>query len=210
MVRRHIDNHSTEGIAMNRTLTTTVLTVCLTTVTAAALAAPASEIVGPYMGISLGASQVGTTGVLAPKLSRDERDSAGKVYAGYQLTDNFGVEAGYLRLGKLQDRFRVGGAEVAQTANARSLYLAGTGRLPLGAGFALTGKAGLSFGKVTGTDQLGGSDTLIGTRTSAVLSVGAEYRLNRDVAFTVDLDTFGKVSKRVAASALTAGVRLSF
>jgi OOP family OmpA-OmpF porin len=195
---------------MNRTLFSTALTVCLATVTAAAGAAPASEFVGPYVGISLGTSQVGTTGVLAQKLSSDEHSSAGKVYAGYQLTESFGIEAGYVRLGKLQDRFRVGGADVSQTANARSLYVAGTGRLPLGAGFALTGKAGLSFGKVTGTDNLGGGDSLIGSRTSAVLGVGAEYRLNRDVAFTVDLDTFGKVSRRVAASALTAGVRLSF
>jgi OOP family OmpA-OmpF porin len=195
---------------MNRILSSTALTLSLATVTVAALAAPASEIVGPYAGISLGASQVGTTGVLTQKLSSDEHDGAGKVYAGYQFTDNFGVEAGYVRLGKLQDRFRVGGADVAQTAKARSLYVAGTGRLPLGAGFALTGKAGLSFGKVTGTDNLGAGDTLIGTRTSAVLGVGAEYRLNRDVAFTVDLDTFGKVSRRVAASALTAGVRMSF
>jgi OOP family OmpA-OmpF porin len=209
-VRRHIDNPTNSGIAMNQTLFSTALTVCLATVTAAALAAPAGEIVGPYAGVGLGTSQVGTTGVIAQKLSSDETDSAARIYAGYHLTDHFGIEAGYVRLGKLQDRFRAGSADVSQTANARSLYLAGTGRLPLGAGFALTGKAGLSFGKASGTDNLGGSDSLIGSRTSAVLGVGAEYRLNRDVAFTVDLDTFGKVSKRVAASALTAGVRLSF
>jgi hypothetical protein len=45
----------------------------------ARLAAPASDVVGPCVGVSLGMSQVGTTGVLARNLGRDERDSAGKV-----------------------------------------------------------------------------------------------------------------------------------
>jgi hypothetical protein len=195
---------------MNRTLFSTLIAVGIAGVSTATLAAPASELIGPYVGLGYGASQVGTSGVAAPKIKSDEHDRAAKVYAGYQFTDNFGAEAGYVHLGQLQDRFSVGGAEVSQAAKARSLYLAATGRLPLGAGFALTGKAGLSFGKVTGTDHLGGKDKLIGSHTSAVLSVGAAYQLNRDVAFTVDLDTFGKTSNRVAASGLTAGLRLNF
>jgi len=195
---------------MNRPLITILLSLGLASVATAAPSTPDDSVVGPYVGLSLGISQVGTTGVSAVKTAADERDRAVRVFAGYQLTEHWGVEAGYVRLGQLQDRFRVGSVDVAQSVRAQSLYVAGTGRLPLGAGFAVTGKAGLSFGKVTGTDALTGSDALTGTRTSAVLGVGAEYRLNRDLAFTVDIDTFGKVSRRVAASALTAGIRLAF
>jgi OmpA-OmpF porin, OOP family len=173
-------------------------------------AATADDITGPYVGAALGRSTFDTKGLGSPKLGSDERDRALKIYGGYQLNEYIGVQGGYVRLGKLEDRFSVGGASVAQSVSGRSLYLAGTGRLPLGDSFALTGKAGLSFGKATGTNVLPAADSLIGSKRSLMLGAGAEYRFNRDFALTVDYERYGKLSNKLSANALFVGARLSF
>ncbi len=173
-------------------------------------AAKADDVTGPYVGAALGRSSFGTQGVGSPKLGSDEHDRALKIYGGYQLNDFFGVQAGYVRLGKLEDRFSVGGASVAQTVSGRSLYVAGTGRVPLGESFALTGKAGLSFGKTSGTNALPAADSLIGSKRSLMLGAGAEYRVNRDLALTVDYERYGKLSNKVKADAWFVGARVSF
>jgi OOP family OmpA-OmpF porin len=177
---------------------------------ATAHAAPAESVAGPYVGASLGISGFGTRDVAAPKVSSDERGRAFRVYGGYQLNESFGLQAGYVRLGRLDDRFTVGLAAVKQSVSGRSLYVAGTGRLPLGESFALTGKLGLSFGKTSGTNVLASSDSLIGSKRSLLVGLGGEYRLNRDVALTVDYESYGKLSNKLIAGALFAGARFSF
>jgi OmpA-OmpF porin, OOP family len=173
-------------------------------------AAKADDITGPYVGAALGGSAFGTQGLGSPKLGSDEQGRALKIYGGWQLNDYFGVQGGYVRLGKLEDRFNVGGASVAQSVSGRSLYLAGTGRLPLGDSFALTGKAGLSFGKTSGTNALPAADSLVGSKRSLMVGAGAEYRFNRDFALTVDYERYGKLSNKVKADALFVGGRFSF
>lgn len=196
-----------------RTSALTVTAIVLAASTLAAHAAGASKaesIVGPYVGVGLGGSGLAVRDVDARKTKTDENDGAAKIYGGYQLTDTFGVEAGYVRLGEFKDRFRVNGSSVTQSASGRSFYVAGTGRLPLSDAFALTGKAGLSLGKVSGTNRLSDSDSPIGTKRSFMLGLGAEYRMSRDIALTVDLDSYGKLSDKVYGSALLLGVKYSF
>jgi OmpA-OmpF porin, OOP family len=195
---------------MNHRSNVIVVAIALAAATAGAHAAQADDITGPYVGAALGRSSFGTQGVGSPKLGGDEHDRALKIYGGYQLNDYFGVQAGYVRLGKLEDRFSVGAASVAQSVSGRSLYVAGTGRLPLGDAFALTGKAGVSFGKTSGTNALPAADSLIGSKRSLMLGVGAEYRFNRNLAMTVDYERYGKLSNKVKADALFVGGRFSF
>lgn len=194
---------------MTRFFTTALIAAAAAASTAAHAAKP-DDLVGPYVGAAVGASSFQLRDVGAAKISSDESDRAYKIYGGYQLTERYGVELGYVRLGKLEDRFNVGGTTVRQSATGRSLYVAGTGRLPLGESFALTGKLGVAFNKVTGSNVLSASDSLIGSKTSPMLAFGAEYRLSRDLALTVDLDGFGKLSRKVSAAAVTAGLRYSF
>jgi opacity protein-like surface antigen len=49
-----------------------------------------------------------------------------------------------------------------------------------------------------------------GHKASPLLGVGAEYKVNRNVALTLNLDGYGKVSENVKASAATLGMRYSF
>lgn len=164
----------------------------------------------PYVGAALGRASFGTRNLSLPKAASDETDTAAKIYAGYRLTDHFGVEAGYVRLGSMSETFTVGGVAVEQSARARSLYLAGTGRLPVSKSVALTGKVGLSFGKVSGANVLPAGAEITGSRRSFMYGLGAEVQLSPSVALTADFDHFGKVSDKVRANMVSAGVRYSF
>ena len=195
---------------MNHRFKLVVLALAMSAAADGALAAKSDDISGPYVGAAFGRSSFSTQGGGAPKLGSDDHDRALKIYGGYQLNDFFGVQGGYVRLGKLEDRFGVGGASVAQSVSGRSLYIAGTGRLPLGDAFALTGKAGISFGKTSGANALLAADSLIGSKRSLMLGAGAEYRFNRDLALTVDHERYGKLSNKVKADALFIGARFSF
>lgn len=90
------------------------------------------------------------------------------------------------------------------------MFAAATGRLPVGEGFALHGRLGLSAGRVTGTDVLPEADQVTGAKTSALIGLGAEYRPRSNIALTLNYDHYGKLSNTVDASALLFGLHFTF
>ena len=176
----------------------------LGTLTLAAQAAPNDGIVGPYARVEVGRSNLGLSSTL-PQASSDEHGQAFKVFGGYRFNENLGVEAGYAALGSFSESVTVGGASVRQDGKARSIFGAATGRLPLGESFALHGRLGLSSGKISGTNVLPAGDSLMGSKTSVLFGLGAEYRPKPNVALTVNCDSYGKLSNNVKASALVFG-----
>ena len=98
-----------------------------------------------------------------------------------------------------------------QTATGHSAYVAGTARLPLGQSFALTGKLGVSFGKVTdASPSTAATNLLLGSKTSLLVGTGAEYVLNHNVSLSVELGSYGKISNQVKGNSLTVGIRFTF
>jgi OOP family OmpA-OmpF porin len=166
---------------------------------------------GLYVGIGLGASKLGPRDEGHDGGSSGGRPGAAKLYGGYRLTDTWGLEAGLVQLGRVHhDTTAADGATVHHNGHANSLYLAGTGRVPLGHGFSLTGKAGVSFGRVSAQEPGDADFTLGGHQAALLLGVGAEYQVSRNVALTLDLDGYGKVSHQVKASTVTLGLRYGF
>jgi opacity protein-like surface antigen len=196
----------------------TTIAVCC-----AALAAPsvhaqshaepsaAKVVTGPYLGVALGPA-FGNREIDAPNSSSDEHIGRGaKIYGGYQLTEHLGVQAGYVRLHELNQNTGSGATLVEQTANGRSAYAAGTARLPLGQSFALTGKLGVSFGKVSAArPATAATSSLVGSKTSLLVGTGADYVLDHNVAFSVELESYGKLSSQVKGNTLTLGTRFTF
>ena len=171
----------------------------------------AKEVTGPYIGAAFGAA-FGNREIDDSNSSNDERmGRSAKVYGGYQLTENFGVQAGYVRMSDLNQNTGSGATLTKQTVTGRSAYVAGTARLPLGQSFALTGKAGVSFGKVTdASPSTAATQSLLGSNTSLLVGTGAEYVLNRSVSFSVELESYGKLSEQVKGNSLTLGTRFTF
>ena len=176
-----------------------------------AQASTAKEVTGPYIGAALGAA-FGSREIDDSNSSNDEHlGSSAKIYGGYQLTENFGVQVGYVRLHELNQNSGSGATLVTQTATGHSTYVAGTARLPLGQSFALTGKLGVSFGEVTdASPATAATNLLLGSKTSLLIGTGAEYVLNHNVSFSVELESYGKISSQVKGNSLTVGARLTF
>ena len=174
----------------------------------AAQAAPNDGIVGPYARIEVGSSNLSLSGSL-PQMSANESGKAVKVFGGYRFNENFGVEGGYVALGSFSNRVIVGGTSFTQDGNARSIFGAATGRIPLGESFALQGRLGVSFGEVSGTNLLPEQDSLMGSKTSALFGVGAEYRPRPNVTLSINYDSYGKLSNNVTANALLFGLHFT-
>jgi opacity protein-like surface antigen len=200
---------------MKRYANLTVLCAALAALSAHADApaqTPAAKAVAkPYVGAAFGAAY-GNREIDDHSSRNDEAlGHAAKVYVGYPLSENFGIQAGFVRLRALNQNSGSGATLVKQTVNGESAYLAGTARLPLGASFALTGKVGVSFGKVSAASPAtAATDLLVGSRTSPLIGTGAEYVLNRQVSFSVELESYGKLSAQVKGNALALGARYTF
>lgn len=168
-------------------------------------------VTGPYVGAAFGPA-FGNREIDDSNSRNDEDIGRGaKIYVGYQLNQNFGVQAGYVRFRELNQNTGAGATRVDQSASGRSAYAAGTARLPLGESFALTGKLGLSFGKVTAVSpNTAATQSLLGSKTSLLVGTGAEYVLNQNVSFSVELESYGKISNQVKGNTLTVGSRFTF
>jgi OOP family OmpA-OmpF porin len=146
-----------------------------------------------YGGLSLGASRLDQS---------DNNGSAFKLYGGYQITENFGAEMGFLRLGDVET--------LTQSAKARAFYTAGTARWQLSDRFSLSGMLGVAYREVSGDDTVGAGN-LNRDNTAVIVGFGAQYRLTPRVELTVNADHLADVTEESAASDLvTAGVVFRF
>lgn len=200
---------------MKRFTTTTVFCAALAALSAHgqvhAQASTAKVVTGPYIGAAFGAT-FGNREIDDSNSSNDEGlGRSAKIFGGNQLTENFGVQAGYVRMRDLNQNTGTGARLVNQTVTGQSTYVTGTARLPLGESFALTGKVGVSFGKVTdASPSTAATNSLLGSKTSPLVGTGAEYVLNHNVSFSVELESYGKISDQVKGNTLTVGTRFTF
>jgi len=181
----------------------------LSTLAMSAQAAPNDGVVGPYARVEVGRTNFNLSSSL-PQVGNDETGNAAKFFGGYRFTENFGAEVGYAALGSFSESVRIGGVNVNQDGKARSVFAVATGRLPLHESFALHSRLGLSSGKVSGTNALPNNDSLMGSATSLMLGVGAEYKPTSNVAMTVNYDSYGKLSNNVKANSVVLGLHFWF
>ena len=188
-----------------------LLTTLAFAASANAQATPAHERTGPYLGVAYGAA-FGDREIDDPNHTSDERVGRGlRLVGGYQLNEHFGVQVGYVRMRGLNQDTGAGAALVTRSAVGQSIYAASTARLPLGQSFALTGKLGLSIGRVTSVDpSTAASDGLVGSKTSLLFGTGAEYVFDDRLSFSIELESYGRISDRVKGSALMLGTRINF
>ncbi len=169
------------------------------------------DILGPYMG-----GAIGSVGIDARNNLKDGPSSSvkngygGKLFAGYQLTENFGAEVGGFRSGTVKRTYVINGANIEQASKVNVFYLAGTARLPLGEKFALNARLGVARGKISGTNVLPVNSTIIGSKTGALVGLGGEYRVTPKIAGTIDIDYLPDVSRNTRGALLSAGVKVNF
>ena len=166
---------------------------------------------GAYVGGAIGAFGAKATGIaLEERTSGSKNGSGAKLFAGYQLTENFGAELGFIRSSTLKRSYVVGTTNVEQKGEVSALYAAGTGRFAFGERFAVTGKLGVARGKFSGTNALPTASAITGSKTGAIFGVGAEYRFTPKIAATIDYDYLPKTSNRLKSAMISAGVKFTF
>ncbi len=117
-----------------------------------------------YLGLNLGRSQYNVPCGTGVSLLCNDTDRSVQLYAGTAVADFWGVELGYLNMGRID---RAGG-----TTRAQGLNLSLVGKAPLGRSFGVFGKVGTTYGR-TETSALAGSGIAAGTDRGFGLSYGA-------------------------------------
>jgi hypothetical protein len=169
------------------------------------------DVRGPYLGFAFGAA-FGNRETADSNSSNDEGlGRSAKFFGGYQLSENFGLQVGYARIRDLNQNTGKGATLLVQTARGRSAFAAGTARWPLGDSFALTGKLGVSFGKVSAVNPVNAATSqLLGSKTSLLVGSGVEYVFNNHLAMSLELESYGHLSPQVRGNLITLGTRFTF
>ena len=165
---------------------------------------------GFYGGVGAGVSRtdLNGTGVTG---STDKRDSAWKLFGGYQFNRNIAVEGGYVDMGKAS----VAGPQGFASAESNAWQIGAVGSLPLSQQFAFTGKLGVARAS---TDSIGvvNGVAFAGTQhhTAPTYGLGMRYDLSQNVALRGDWDRYrienGAFGGKSDSDLFTVGAQFKF
>ena len=122
---------------------------------------------------------------------------SGKIFGGYQLSQNFAIEGGAASLGHIDN--------ASGTVHGNAFYLDAVGLLPLGANVSLLGSVGAAR---VSLDTSNGDDKGLGVK----LGLGAEYALSRSVALRGAYENYraAEFGSHPNVGQYTLGVRVGF
>lgn len=125
---------------------------------------------GFYAGASIGEASIDACGDAAAvgATSCDDSDTSWKIFGGYELNQNFAVEAAWVDLGEIN----ASGPGVSVTAEGDGFVADVKGTLPLNDQFGVFAKVGLISWELEGGGVASGLDD---DGTDAMYGVGAHY-----------------------------------
>jgi len=158
---------------------------------------------GWYLGGSIGQSQLKfddaslqVAGATSSSVSKDETDTAWKLFAGYRLGKYVAVEGGWTDLGKFSATTTVTAPATGSstiTFKSSGPHLEAVGILPLG-DFSLFGKAGLMYtmtkasGSATGAVAFSGNPNQDHSEFNFKAGIGAGYDFTRNFGVRVEAE----------------------
>ena len=187
----------------------TVITALLAA-TNAPLAASAQD-AGVYLGGSLGRSTTNNDLAGATAItSNDEKGDGWKLFGGYQINKNFGVEATYVDMGNFGASGRIGVVPFTFSAKANGYALAAVGTLPVSASFDLFAKVGVVFSKVKSSGTAGA--VFVGSNdreTDWTAGIGVKYNVNKNFAIRAEAERYERNNRPNAANRAEETLRTS-
>lgn len=166
---------------MKRATASMIAGVAAAGLLALAPAAQAQQETGFYLGGTIGQSDADVD--CEGTATCDAKDTAWRIFGGYQINRHFAVEVGYHDLGKVSATFTTPIAgDVSIKSNAWE-FLA-VGKLPVANQFSLYGKAGLFRGEAKASANVVGlgSGSLKETNIDLTYGFGAQYDFSRQVS----------------------------
>ena len=164
-------------------------------ISAPALAQQSHAYVGGLIGQSKAAD--GCTD-LPSGFSCDNKDTAFKLYGGYQFNPHFAVECGYADLGKVKGSGVVSGVNLDATIKLSAWDVTAVGSWPFANQFAVFGKLGGYYGTVDSTATASGaggtaSAAAKDSNTGFTYGVGARYDFTRNLALRAEWQRYNKM-----------------
>ena len=170
---------------------------------AAAFALPAAAQMNSsafYAGLSIGQSKFSDAceGSVPAGFSVtcDDKDTAWRIFGGYQFHPNFAVEIGYSDLGRAQATVSSGGLSGTAKVEATAFDAVVVGSWPINQAFSLYGKFGLYHGeaKLTASGTGVGSSSDKDTGSDLTYGLGARYDFNRNIGVRAEWQRYNDFS----------------
>ena len=165
--------------------------VVMAGLTVAAFALPAQA--QWYAGIGFGQSsfkdELGCQGTGGSGVSCDDKDSALKLFGGYQVNPNFAAELTYQDFGKAT---LSGGGFNAQI-KSHALDLSGLGMLPFANQFAGYGRLGVYYAKSEGTSNIPGLANVSETNSGLTYGLGLQWNPMPNLGVRVEYQVYHDV-----------------
>jgi hypothetical protein len=165
----------------------------LVLVSALACSASVSHAEGFYLGTGsylrhYDMSQAGATQGSSPS----GYTLSGKLFAGYDFNDMWSVEGGYVNFGKPSYSYTLNGTAGQLTTSGRAWFGAVKASKHLSEQLSVFGKVGLDQHRfeVAGSGDAA-SLTSNKSTTALYLSAGMQYKINKNLASTLELEHFG-------------------
>ena len=186
-------------------------------ISATALALPAHA-EGPYAGVAVTRSSNYSPFVTGTNKTfvSDNSPTGYKLYGGYGLADDWAIEGGYADFGSAKTDYSLGGVagsgsiSARQSADANALFLAAKKSFNLNDAFSLFVKLGASRNHYSMSDTAVGAVGSSSNKTSLYGGLGMAYSLSKNVALTLEAESFGKNGADQNVRTVSAGVRYSF
>ena len=173
---------------------------------------------GPYIGAAVTRSSnyspfVGGTN---KTFGSDNSPTGYKLSGGYGFADDWALEAGYADFGSAKTDYTLGGVagsastNARQSADANSMFLAAKKSFAMSDSVALFVKLGASRNHYSMSDTAVGSVDSSSNKTSLYGGLGVAYNLSKNIALTLEAESFGKNGAGENIRTLSAGARYSF
>jgi opacity protein-like surface antigen len=178
--------------------------------TVAMSAAQAQMVSKPYVGLGVTSTKHDFNPQGVDVMQRGDRNAAGKIFVGADITPTFGVEAGHSSSADDHDvRYQSDMMANVETKSRRT-YLAAKATMPVTEQFSVYGKLGAVHTKDKISTDL--SNLRYSESDNGVYAgIGGQYNLNEKVALTLEYERNGKKRDFGAkADAVSVGARYSF
>lgn len=146
----------------------------------------------------------------AATYSVDDTETAPRIFGGYRIAPNWGVEFGLAVLGRFKHRYAGGSGNAVYDYDASAASVALAANLPLGGSVSLNGRLGAAFtaarlkyptksGTITTNPPSCTSfffDDCTSSKTNFYWGLGAQFDLNPRWGIRLDYDNYGTVGEQ--------------
>lgn len=162
-----------------------------------------------YVGVGVAtADHEDSSGGILNNVDSDGYKASGKVFAGYEFNQMWGVEAGYTDYRSSDFNYTSNGVAGSGRTKGYGSYIAAKGTMPINDQWSAFAKLGVEHSeRKLESPVLYRKDTDNG----AYGALGLQYNINQQVALTAEYERYGKSKDYGAkADAITIGARYSF